>query len=506
MTMMMTSPVSEEWPKLTGRQAPHNYSASPGDYSHGDKALTLAERAGTKAMPWQVDMVRGISATDAEGRWVHSDAVLLCPRQNGKSLILTVIVLYRLFVLGNSIIFTAQQWKTAEDIWKRTWAMVDRRKSLKRHVARKTCSQGRGTIELHNGASVTFTTRSADAGRGLSEVDLLIFDEAYNLTESEIAAVSFTQLAADDPQTIYTSSAVNRDQHANGEVLSSLRERGLRGDDPSLFFAEFMAPESMDRDDPDTWAYANPSYGVIMTEAKIRKLMRGMSTEAGRTSFDVEALGRGVWFEELEEAEFVPVLPDEVVRGAVDDSPARVGRSVLALDASPDGGTLAIAAAAKTGRGFHGTVGFHDAFSTDDAVEYIAERVAENDPVAVIIDPKSPADTLTIPLERAGVQVTRINFSQAKQAYGSFLTRIAERKWSIDDDPRVFDALSYAEARVMESGSMWDRYSGDVSVLVALNFALWGAEAFEPEDKPKQKTSIGAVSAAAVSSWQKLSF
>ena len=58
----------------------------------------------------------------------------------------------------------------------------------------------------------------------------------------------------------------------------------------------------------------------------------------------------------------------------------------------------------------------------------------------------------------------------------------------------------------MESGSMWDRYSGDVSVLVALNFALWGAEAFEPEDKPKQKTSIGAVSAAAVSSWQKLSF
>ncbi|NKV12593.1 hypothetical protein GS909_19890 [Rhodococcus hoagii] len=87
---------------------------------------------------------------------------------------------------------------------------------------------------------------------------------------------------------------MNQDEHSNGLVLSKIRDRGLAGD-AELYYAEYMAPDGMDRENEETWRYANPSYGVIQTAKKIRKLMRGFATQAGRKSFDVEILGRGDW-------------------------------------------------------------------------------------------------------------------------------------------------------------------------------------------------------------------
>lgn len=507
MTMSQTdSPVCPDWPSLTGRQEPEHLRFVEGDASRGDSAVELARRVGSKPMPWQESMVRYMSMTDEDGRWCHSDCVLVCPRQNGKSEIMAIIVLYRIFVLRHTVIFTAQQWKTAEDLYKRTFAMVKARKFLLKRVEKTRCSQGRGEIFLRDGGGVTFTTRSQDAGRGLSKIDLVIYDEAYNLTEGETAALNPTQLAADDPQTIYTSSAVNKFKHANGELLSALRRDGLEGTDPSLFFAEFMAPDGADRLEPETWRLANPSFGAIMNEGKVAKLMRGMSTEDGRIAFDVEALGRGEWFEDLLEDEFKPVLSPEVVEKAFVDDPELSDHMVFAVDASPDGAFLSIAGGVKSKAGVHGSVGFHGAFDTDECVAWLKASVEKNDPAAVIVDPKSAANTLIIPLERAGVKVTTVNFSQAQQAYGSFLSRVTERKWTLDRDADVVESLGYAQARVMQSGSMWDRYSGDVTVLCALSFAMWGCEAFEPKRRPRQKVTVGSVDSAQVSSWQMLSF
>jgi hypothetical protein len=113
-------------------------------------------------------------------------------------------------------------------------------------VVRRICSQGRAVIELEGGACVAFITRSLDAGRGESEVDLILYDEAYSLKESEVAALSPTQLASRNPQTIYLSSPVNEDMHANGYVLTGIRQRALdaiaNGDTHTgLLYTEFGA-------------------------------------------------------------------------------------------------------------------------------------------------------------------------------------------------------------------------------------------------------------------------
>ena len=242
-------PTCDDFPMLTGKQTPLNLCEAPGIHEHGRKNIELARRVGLTAFPWQRHEINAINATNLDGTWVHSDAVLICPRQNGKSLLVALIVIYRIFVLGQNVLFTAQQWDTAKELWEQTWKIVRGRKFLSKRVTSKTCSQGRGTIFLSNGGRVVFTTRSQDAGRGLTKVDLLIYDEAYNLTDSEMAALAFLVQAAEDPQVFFMSSSVHRDfpQHANGRVLSSMREQALTEFDENepVYLSEYAAPEDM---------------------------------------------------------------------------------------------------------------------------------------------------------------------------------------------------------------------------------------------------------------------
>lgn len=496
----MTSSVAcRDWPTLTGRQSPENVHRTPGDEGRGDSAIELARRAGSKPMPWQEDQVRWISTTTPEGRWQHTDCILICPRQNGKSEIMVILVLYRLFVLRQNIIFTAHEWKTAEDLYKRLMSLVARRKSLDKKVRRATCSQGRGIVELHGGGHATFTTRSANAGRGLSKVDLLIYDEALNLQESEMAAVSFTQLAADDPQTIYTSSAVNREQHPWGEVLSSLRRTGLAGGDPHLLFSEFMAPEGMDRMDEETWRAANPSYGAFMTEAKIRKLMRGMSTDAGKRSFDVEALGRGQWFEPVEDDDGDgPVMDPDVWAAHTVSSPEVIGDSCLGLYVSTVDAGVGLVLALRTATGVHLTLAPVAEFQRKDLVTAVSKTVEAKDPVAVVMDPKGTSSTVIHPLKKAGVEPEQLTWPKVVASCELMLQLFSEGALSNDGDPRWAEALSVAEFRPgTEKGRALKDTHPAVAVLVAASFALWGLTEFEipvaAPDVKKKRRYVGYV-------------
>ncbi|NKS98709.1 hypothetical protein GS498_19805 [Rhodococcus hoagii] len=298
---------------------------------------------------------------DPDGTWTHPECCLIVPRQNGKSLILSLRVLYGLFKLGEKIVFSAQQWETAKSLWKRTWNIVKTTPWMLKRVESKTCSQGRGTIVLASGAEVVFTTRSANAGRGLDKVDLEIYDEAYDLTEADMAALSPTKMNSDDPQTIYTSSAVNQDQHSNGAVLSAVRDRGLDGEE-GLFFAEWMAPEDQDRSEPDTWRWANPSFGVIQTVKKLAAELRKFSTDAGKKSFDVEYLGRGDWPTAVTD-EAPPVVNLAEWSARYSGEPSFTGMTCLAVDMSTErevrDRACSIVVAAQTAQGAHLQIGYH---------------------------------------------------------------------------------------------------------------------------------------------------
>ena len=250
---LFPAPDPAAFPTLTGRQAPHHLSVFDGDDTDGWKAVTLGERVTQPLMPWQQGNLRCLLRRNPDGSWTHPDAVLICPRQNGKSEIVLLRVLYGLFKLGEKILYTVQRWDTGLEIHDRLVAIIMSRPSLRRQLAKApTSGQGRGRILLKSGAQIVTSTRSADVGRGLTKLDLVVYDEAYNLDEAASSAVDFAQMAAADPQTIYTSSAVNAELHPKGKVLAGLRRSGLARR-VGMFFAEYMAPPEMPHDEVATW-------------------------------------------------------------------------------------------------------------------------------------------------------------------------------------------------------------------------------------------------------------
>lgn len=470
---MTSSLISEDFPQLSGRQLPHDESILEGSIELGEKAIELARRAGTKSMPWQVRAQHAILSTAPDGTWTHPDCCLIVPRQNGKSEILILRCLFGLFKLGERIVYTAQRWRTAEDAYKRLLEIIESRPSLKNRVVKKTCSQGQAVIKLASGAEITFCTRSNDSGRGLTVIDLIIYDEAYNLTDGEIAALSFTQMASLNPQTIYASSAVNQEQHANGHVLAGIRRLGLAKGE-GLYFAEYMAPEEMPRTDEATWQYANPSYGVVQTAAKVRKIMRGMNTSAGRKSFDVEALGRGDWPKDEDDVE--GVIPAGVWKSMENSSPTLRGPIALALDMTPDRKWLSIGAAQRTDEDrIHVEVGFHSA-PTPQIIAIIAKLIARWDPCALIIDRQSPAMSLVPDLLNADIEAETTTATQMVQACGGFYDDAIAQLLDHTGDPLLEEALAGATQRELPGGGWAWKRTGPTPIapLVAVSLAHYG--------------------------------
>ncbi|GAB3211329.1 hypothetical protein [Nocardia tengchongensis] len=487
------------FPTLTGRQAPHHLSVFDGDDTHGFKAITLAGRATVQpVMPWQCGNLRAILRKTLDGSWTHPDAVLLCPRQNGKSEILLFRCLYGLFKLGEKILYTVQRWDTGIEIHSRIVAMINSRPWLRRHLAAKpTMSQGRGKIVLTSGAQMITSTRSADVGRGITKLDLLIYDEAYNLDSSASAAVDFAQMAAEDPQTIYTSSAVNAEMHSKGFVLTDMRAAGLRRGE-GLYLAEYMAPEEMPHGAVATWEYGNPSYGVIQTAAKMRKLLRKATTKAGIIAFGVEALGRGVWPVRSED---MPALIPADVWSAMDTGAVQlVGPIALAVDRTPDRKTVAISAAQWTIEGpVHLDLGYHGPY-TAQAVEYIVGVVTRMDPCVLVIDRASPAASMEEDLIAAGIEPTMTDQGQLAKATGDFYDKALAAALHHTGDPDLADAVEGAVKRDLPGGGWaWDRKraENDISPLVAATLAHWGLLAFGAQTAPVQQIVHRAASAAA---------
>ncbi|WP_019204573.1 hypothetical protein [Tsukamurella sp. 1534] len=506
--------IAAEWPRLEGRQTPNSLVFTPGITGLGAKACELGRRSASRInpMPFQAWSLDQIMAKDGDGKWTHPECCLIIPRQNGKSLALMLRVLYGLFKLGERIVFSAHQWETAKALWKRTWSVVKTTPWMRKHVESHTCSQGRGTIVLASGAEVVFTTRSANAGRGLDRVDLVIYDEAYDLTEADMAALSPTKMAADDPQTIYTSSAVNQDQHPNGHVLAAVRRRGLACEE-GLFFAEWMAPEELDRADHDTWRWANPAFGVIQTVKKLAAEYVAMSTAAGRKSFDVEYLGRGDWPIDAEYAP--PVIDMERFAALTNPAPELVGSAVVALAPGPDhrhGKTAkgsdrrrwAIVAAQHTADArVHGEVGSFAAMNHDEVVRYVSAVVSDWDPAAVVLDARLGA-VLAPKLRAAGIEPELLNTAAVAQSADALLDDIESGAFSHSGQDVLAAAAAAAQIRTLPQGDFVFQTLNDTVPVVAIALAHQGVLRFasKPAEKPAAPSS--GLSTGPLSSSQEL--
>lgn len=496
-----------EWPQLVGRREPEKSSVSGGDDRLGHNALTLASRIGTPPMPWQIDNVLAILRTNDDGSWTHPDACIICPRQNGKSEILLLICLYGLFVRGENIVFSTQQWKTARKLAIRFRAMIKARPDLWGRLAcPPTLSQGQSIVTLKSGPELMFVTRSGDTGHGLDKVDRVIYDEAYNLTEAEMSGPTLAQMAALNPQTIYTSSAVNAQEHQNGQVLAGIRRNGHRRA-KGLYFAEYMAPEPPAdmpegerkrlREDPATAKLANPSYGVIQTDAKVAKAMLSFGgTAIGRRTIEVDVLGWGDW--PVDADILVSEIPPQRWTDMAAKTPPKLINSPAVGLHRDDSGIWVITGAWPTDTGrSHLEIGYSKSTSSLAVVKAIVDLTAAWNPVAVAI--KRPGDAAAIEAEliKAGIEPEMVGGGRWAQWCGGFLNAAMSSGLSHSGQPQLDDAAGAAVKHELPAGGfIWDEIAAGRSS-AGLMSATLAHGALVEFGKPKKKPPAGPAFIAA---------
>lgn len=466
----MTSTLDAPSVPLLGDQRPRLQSVPPCDVSEGERVADLAEAVGLVLDDWERwVLAQGLGRTRS-GQWSAFEKALIVSRQNGKGAILEALELAALFLddFGvDLILHSAHEFKTASEAFRRIEGRIDNHPSFRRRVRQVYLQRGAESIELQNGKRLRFIARSGGSGRGFS-ADLVILDEAYELGDAAMAALLPTLSARPNPQIWYTSTA----GLPTSSQLGRVRERGLTGDDPSLAFFEWSVdPDAYDPGDPLCWARANPGLGIRISPEYIAKERAALAPD----EFARERLGVGTY-------------PEDAAGWAV--IPAEVWADLADPQSHPSGPVaFAVAVDGKTGRrGAIGVAGYRaDGLLHTELADYqpgtswIVPRLTEmwqRNGGTVVVDAAGYEGSLVLSLEQAGVPVTKPAARDVAAAFGQFYDAVTDAK-SLRHlgQPELDAAVAAAATRdVGDAGRTWGRrLAGDISPLVAVTLAAWGA-------------------------------
>lgn len=456
---------------------------------------------------WQADCVHDVLAIGEDGKWICFECGVIVARQNGKGAILECLALAGLYLLGERLImWSAHEYKTAMEGFRRVRALVENTDDLRRRVKRISNTNGEESIELHGegrhritgGQRLRFLARSKGSGRGFSGVRNLI-DEAYAYTEDQKSALMPTMSAMPNPQIVYASSPPL--DAATGEPLFALRERAETGLDPSLGWLDWA--ETIDLDDEvdskrvydvETWRRTNPAMPHRVSIEHVVREARGMSL----TSFARERLcvypkraGDGVidlkqWARLADECAG-DLCPDEVDDGAI-LSPCRHGpltdlAFVVDVTPSRDYASIGLAAMRPDGLEHWELVDYRR--GTDWVVARLVSLVDAHAPVGVGLDPAGPAGSLLGALRAAGIdepedpekpergQLLVMSTREVTQATGDMIDAVRQDRGRHIDQAELNLAVKGAKTRPVGDAVAWGRRVAavDISPLVAITHA-----------------------------------
>lgn len=506
---------------LLGVQKPRLFSAPVGDVERGIQAVEFCRWVGMTLFPWQEDLLRDLCRTTPTPRswvWSHRESVVVLARQNGKGEVLVARELVGVFLFGEKdLLHTAHFMDTAIDARDRLWEVIEGNEDLLHwwdddpvlvgKIPTLVKNNGKEAIHFPNGAKIKFRTRTKKTGRGLS-CELVVFDECFDLPNEVHAAISKLTRAQERAQTIYISSPVNRFEHAHGAIFSAKRWAGIDGAE-GMLFREWSPAENDDPFVQETWAKCNPSLvdegpGAQLSDIRADAMAAKNSDEL-LEQFLVESLGKGNWYPRSGElAEEFTVIGLDAWQKAYDPGPNQSGESCIAVDVAPGAATASAVSAIRCGGRVHLLAAPITDFDRDEIAEFIGVAVDASDPCGVFLDPAGAASTLVHPLEAKGVDATSMTAKTVSAAFELFMRMFEEGRISHDGDERWVEAWRIAKTRtIREIGRALTRAEGDISLIVAATFAVWGLVDFENPGfvEPKmlaKKRFVGK--AAAVSS------
>lgn len=482
---------------LVGAQQPRLHRLPERAGSLGEEALDLWYLAGKQSDPWQELSLDSVFSIDSFGRWVCTEHGELVARQNGKGDILSPVDLAHLYLWPKpdgepkTIVHTAHQFKTAREAFLKLRRVITSSSVLMGEITRISTAHGEEGFELANGNRLLYLARSANSGVGFT-VDVLVCDEAQQMSQAALDALLPTMSAVENTQIIFTGTVP--DELNDSEVWEGVRDRGRTGSDPRTGWIEFSPEGSEDPDQADKidvaderhWVASNPGLGYRpgLTRETIEDEISRLSPDS------VRRLRLSVWPNRRPvEAVKLSELDIEAWKHQADDAAGVTGDGVvLSLALGRGGGYGTIGAAVRVDSDSIAVEHLHTERGTRWIAPMVKELKAKHGNALVVLDPKNAASVIAA-LDKAKVKYLAMNIDEIAAAHTQFIEYVNAGLVPHRKQDEVTKSLELATTRnIGRAGLTWEQSdpTKPVSQVQAVTWALWGV--LKSEASPKKRT------------------
>jgi phage terminase large subunit-like protein len=447
------------------------------------EVLDMVERLKMdKLMPYQEWVLKDMMSVDKKNNYKRKTCLLLISRQNGKSHLGRVRVIWGMFYGGEKkIIIMSANRSTSLMLFRDIAWTIESTPELKAMTKVIRFANGGERIELLNGATLDVITDNSSSPRGRT-ADYLWVDEIREISEDGYkAAVPVTRARA-NAQTFLTSNAGDH----FSSVLNSLVERAKDYPPETFGYYEYSAPQycKIDLTSDFFWktavAPSNPALGFTITKESIEEAIATNSIEQTRT----ETLCQ--WIDSLQSPWPHGILEEtsdntlEMTAGAYtvfgfDTSPSKRHGSLVAGQLLPDG---------RIG------IGILETYSSQMAIDELKMAASIKawcdlyKPRLVCFD-KYATQTIADRLKQSGVMVEDVSGQQFYKACGDLLEGLVNKRVVHNGMPELIQQFNNCAAKVNDSA--WRiikrKSAGDISAIIGI--AMCVSKLMLPEPKPQ---------------------
>ena len=468
---------------LRGATKPRVHSPLLKGKTRANEVIEMVERLKMdKLMPYQEFILKDMMMVDKKNNYRRKTSLLLISRQNGKSHLGRVRVIWGMFYGDEKkILIMSANRATSLMLFREIAWIIESTPELKAMTKVIRYANGGERIELLNGATLDVISDNSSSPRGRT-ADFLWIDEIREISEDGYkAAVPVTRARA-NAQTFLTSNAGD----AFSAVLNNLVERAKEYPPETFGYYEYSAPQyckidiTLDSFWRDAVVPSNPALGYIITKESIEEAIATAQIETTRTETlcqFVDSLQSPWPFGILEDTSDSTL---EIAVGAYtifgfDVSPSRRNASLVAGQLLPDG---------RIGIGIMQT--WSSQVAVDD-LKIAAEIKGWCDlfhPRMVCYD-KYATQSIADRLKQAGVMTEDVSGQQFYQACGDLLTGLVTHKVVHNGQQELIQQMNNCAAKVNDSA--WRivkrRSSGDISAPIGI--AMVVSKLMLPAPKPQ---------------------
>lgn len=451
---------------------------------------------------WQQGLAKLCLAKREDGAFAATvgGIVMSIPRQVGKTFTVgSIIMALCLLHDGVTVLWTAHRSRTSDETFLAMKGMTERHK-VKPFMLPARSANGQQVIRFRNGSRIMFGAREAGFGRGFSEVDIEVFDEAQILSsralEDMVAATNQSKNLPGGALLFYMGTPPRPADPS--EAFQSKRDKAIAGETADQVYVEFSADEDAHPDDLEQLAKANPSFPLRTPLVSIQRLRDNLP--------DVESWrreGMGIWDRKGATA----LVPMPLWAGLKVPAAPTEGRVSYGVKFNTEGSMVSLAVAIRPPVGpVHVEVIPHPelelasvplSYGTEWIEDFLVERW--KDAAAITIDGKAGALGLVQELVAQGVSRKVLNpagvgempsADQVITGHTTFLQAVRGAGLTHYDQAPLNAAVGGAEKRKIGQSGGWGwkaiRTDIDVTPLDAVTLAWLGATTSKRDPGRKQ--------------------